>query len=120
MKKKVLVVEDSFSLAKMISAVLKHAEYEVMHAENGEAALEFIQDDEFNLIMLDLMMPIMDGKEFLQRMRTQHEIDTPVLVYTGSQGENIEQELLDAGANQVVFKPLGAQSLLKLINENIT
>ena len=119
MKKRVLVVEDSISLASMITAVITHAEHNVAHAENGEVALKLLNEVEFNLIMLDLMMPVMDGKEFLQYLRTELKLTIPVIVYTGSQDKDIKQELIDIGANEVVFKPLGAQKLMGLIQEHI-
>ena len=120
MQKKVLVVEDSVTLARMISAVLSHADYAIQHAENGDEAIDFIKNGSFDLIMLDLMMPVMDGKEFLHLLRTEYLISTPVLVYTGSQDVDIEEELLNAGANRVLFKPLGAQTLINVVNEHIT
>lgn len=119
MQKKILIVEDSVTLARMISAVLTHANYEVGIAENGEEAIESIRSDKFDLIMLDLMMPVMDGKEFLQLLRSEYQVSTPVLVYTGSHSDQLEQELLDIGASQVAFKPLGAQKLLSLVNDNM-
>ena len=116
---KILVVEDSITLSRMITAVLNHANYTVEHAENGETAIEFIKKNTYNLIILDLMMPIMDGREFLQLLRNEYQITTPVIVYTGSQSDGLEQELIEIGANQVLFKPLGAQKLLSYVSEHI-
>ena len=116
MKKKILVVEDSPGLAKMISAVIRHGNYEPEHALHGEEALSMLKKNAYDLIVLDLMMPIMDGKEFLLKINETNN-DIPVLVYTGSQGPDMEQELIDAGADKITFKPMGAQKLLDSINE---
>jgi len=91
--------------------------YSVEHAVNGEVALELMQEQNYDLIMLDLMMPVMDGREFLHKLREDLKNTTPVMVYTGSQHEDLAKELLDAGANHVAYKPLGAKKLLGLVSE---
>ncbi len=119
MSNKVLIVEDSHSLAKMLSAALNYGEYQVSVANNGEEAIEFIKQEDFNLIILDLMMPIMDGKEFLSWLREDVCKNTPVLVYTGSQAIDLEKDLMKDGADKVAFKPLGATKLLELVKQLI-
>jgi CheY-like chemotaxis protein len=80
----ILVVEDDRNIARLMLAVLKHAGYEVFHAEGGIEALEFMDTQHIDLIVLDIMMPGMDGYEFTEQLRGGR-YTTPILMVTAKQ-----------------------------------
>lgn len=83
--KKVLVVEDDISLRQLYVEVLTQEGFTVSQAENGQIGLEQVARDRPSIILLDLMMPIMDGKEMLAKMNTDLSLkDIPVIVLTNA------------------------------------
>lgn len=81
-KKRVLVVEDEADMRKALEIKLLQAGYQVDVAEDGKKALEILETQEPNIILLDLVMPVMDGIDFLKALRLELHKKTPVLVLT--------------------------------------
>ncbi|MDX2503180.1 MAG: response regulator [Gammaproteobacteria bacterium] len=104
--KLILVVDDDVILRKLLKFFLRHDGYAVLAAENGAAGCEIIKKEQIDLIILDAMMPVMDGFNFLQWLRVEQDLKTPVLSLTGMETETSKQLLLDAGADKVLFKPI--------------
>src|SRR5438876_234476 len=83
--KKVLIVEDETMLADALTLKLTKVGFQVEHAENGEQGLSMIMTGKPNIVLLDLMMPVMDGKTMLQKIRQVPELKLlPVIVLTNS------------------------------------
>jgi len=102
---RVLVIEDDEASRTMIRRTLESAELEVVEAENGARGLEELARGRPDVILLDLMMPVMDGFEFLRRLRDgETGRDIPVLVLTAKELEPGERRFLDAHAESVVEK----------------
>ncbi len=81
--KKILIVEDEASVANVLESKLKPAGYEVIKAENGQMGLEMVSSQKPQLIILDLLMPVMDGKTMLRRLRDIPEFKAlPVIILT--------------------------------------
>src|SRR5947208_4705643 len=100
----VLVVEDEASIASFVSLYLKNAGYEVRTATNGVDALASVQSKQPSLIILDLMLPDIDGIEICRRIRQKS--DVPILMLT-ARDEDVDKILgLDAGAGDFMTKPL--------------
>ena len=95
---KILVVEDEIDLNSVITRHLKKSGYSVDSAFNGEEAMDFTAVAHYDLIVLDLMMPVMDGLTFLQRLRTA-KLATPVLILTAKDDVDDVVKGLDAGAD---------------------
>ena len=110
--KSVLVVEDNTDQRELLSELLALNGYRVSSAENGKEALEQLDTTPTPpaLILLDLSMPIMDGRAFLQRFR-QRNSKIPVLVMTGEEFPAV------AGAAAVLNKPVAASALLSFIKQ---
>ena len=111
---KLLLVEDSAQLNKALSTILKRNSYVVDSAFDGEEALIFINEYVYDVIILDIMMPKINGLEVLKIIRDK-KIDTPVLMLTAK--STIEDKItgLDAGADDYLAKPFNADELLARI-----
>lgn len=96
-KKKILVVEDRKPMAKALSIKLERAGFVVQVAEDGEMALKFLKDEQFDLILLDLVMPKIDGFSLLAEMQTR-KIKTPAIVLSNLSQEEDERRAKELGA----------------------
>lgn len=110
---RILVVDDEAPLVKLLRSSLRLEGYDVLAALNGADALDVMEREVPDLIILDLMMPVMDGVEFLRRMREWSQ--TPVLILSGRQSEQEKVECLDLGADDYLAKPFGVNELLARI-----
>jgi two-component system alkaline phosphatase synthesis response regulator PhoP len=114
MKETILVIEDDASISKGLMKNLSFEGYSVFVAPDGERGLELSVDKAPDLIVLDVMMPKMNGFEVLRELR-RREIDVPVIMLT-AKGEEIDKVRgLDLGADDYVTKPFGLQELLARI-----
>lgn len=111
---KILLVEDSVQLSKALSTILKRNSYVVDAALDGEEALLFLRDYTYDVIILDIMLPKVNGIEVLRRARANH-IDTPIIMLTAK--STIEDKVagLDAGADDYLPKPFLTEELLARI-----
>lgn len=110
LNKRILVVEDRLSVRTMIADYLSQHQYTVSAASNGHEALLLCQQQEFDCIILDLMMPVMDGTEFLRRLRMISMV--PVLVISAKLEERDKIEALELGADEYVNKPISMREIL--------
>ena len=108
---KILVVEDEIDLNNVIVKHLKKDGYSVDSAFNGEEAMDFTAVARYNLIVLDIMMPVMDGLTFLQKSRAA-KLATPVLILTAKDEVDDVVKGLDAGADDYLVKPFDFKELL--------
>jgi len=109
--KKVLIVDDDEVLVKFIDQVLTQKGYEVLKASNGQEALRLLFDQRPDLVLLDVVMPRMDGWQTLDRMRDVS--DVPIIMLTGKQkAEDDTVRGLDYGADDYLIKPVGNRELL--------
>ena len=111
MTKKILVVDDDPAFVSLVSKVLGHHEYEVFTANNGQEALRVLFADRPDLVLLDVVMPGMDGWQTCSRIREVS--DVPVVMLTGKQtSEEDVARGLDYGADDYLIKPVGNKELL--------
>ena len=111
---KVLVVEDDPDVRAALTRALSFEGYEVAVAEDGGRALEAIVHDPPNLIVLDVMMPFVDGLETCRRLRARGD-ETPVLILTALGDVSDRVDGLDAGADDYLAKPFALEELLARI-----
>lgn len=112
---RVLVVDDSEVLRKIVGFNLSKEGFTVEEAKDGVEALEKMKSQKPDLVILDIMMPNLNGFEVLKRMRSDPEIsNVPVIILTAKGGENDAKTALQYGANGFLTKPF---SPLKLIEE---
>jgi len=114
MKETILVIEDDASISKGLQQNLSFEGYSVFVAPDGERGLELAVDKAPDLIVLDVMMPKMNGFEVLRELR-RREIDVPVIMLT-AKGEEIDKVVgLEIGADDYVVKPFSVKELLARI-----
>ena len=108
---KILLVEDNIQLNKALATILKRNSYLVDSASDGEEALIFLKDYKYDVIILDIMMPKIDGLEVLRRARRQG-IQTPIILLTAK--STVEDKItgLDLGADDYLPKPFSMDELL--------
>ncbi len=110
---KILVVEDEEKLARFIELELKHEGYEVEKAHDGRVALDMALAGNYTLILLDIMLPGLNGLEVLRRL--QNEKPTPVILLTARDAVMDKVSGLDAGAVDYITKPFAIEELLARI-----
>ena len=115
-KLKILVVEDHNSLCDMLSLYLMRYGYHVRTASDGESALDILAKEEIHLILLDLMLPRMDGFAVLRTLRERQKDKFPyIVVVSAGASEKDRSKVLDLGANEYMAKPFHLARLLERI-----
>lgn len=110
MTRKILVVDDTRNVQVMLSDFLGGQDYEVLTASDGREALDVVHTANPDLILLDIMMPTMDGYQFISRLR--QESSTPVIMITAKQAEADIIRGFDLGADDYITKPFRLRELL--------
>ena len=106
-----LVVEDDKNTARLMRAVLKREGYEVYCAENGAEALDITDKQHIDLIILDVMMPVMDGYEFTERVRSVGD-NTPILMVTAKDLPEEKCKGFRVGTDDYMVKPVNEEELV--------
>ncbi len=108
---RILLAEDERSLSRAVTALLERSHYAVDAVYDGHEALDYLESGNYDALILDIMMPKMDGMEVLRRLRQQGN-SIPVLMLT-ARGEVEDKVLgLDSGANDYLTKPFATEELL--------
>jgi two-component system KDP operon response regulator KdpE len=110
MPERVLVVDDDRQMLKAVTNALSARGYEVLTAGSGEIALSIVAEDEPDIVLLDLGLPGIEGREVIERLRAWSEL--PVIVISVREGQEDKVAALDAGADDFVTKPFGMKELL--------
>lgn len=118
MKKKILVVEDEVRIARVLSLELTHEGYEVQTVGNGKDALTLANNEQWDLILLDIMLPEISGFEVLRRIRLVDQ-KTPIILLTARNSVFDKVNGLDHGANDYITKPFEMEELLARVRSAI-
>jgi len=110
---KILIVEDEEKIARFIELELMHENYKVIKANNGRTGLEIAERGEADLVILDVMLPEINGLEVLRRLRKSS--DVPVIMLTARDAVMDKVSGLDAGADDYITKPFAIEELLARI-----
>ena len=108
---KILLAEDTKDLNRAVTAILTHEGYDVTSAYDGQEASDYLQQDSFDVIILDIMMPKKDGLQVLQELRG-HGIVTPVMMLTAKTEVDDRVTGLDMGADDYLTKPFAMKELI--------
>lgn len=114
MENRILVVEDEGKIARFLELELKYEGYGVEIASDGRSGFEKIQENHYDLILLDLMLPRMSGIEVCRRVR-QNNKDTPIIMLTAKDDVSDKVMGLDMGADDYITKPFAIEELLARI-----
>ncbi len=115
-KKTILVVDDEQDLLDLIEYNLKKEGFNVLKAENGEEGIAVAKEGRPDLILLDIMMPKMDGLEAVEIMRKDQDLkNTPIIFLTARSDEKTEVEGLNKGGDDYITKPISTTKLISRI-----
>ena len=118
MKEKILIIEDEEDLVKGLKLNLQDEGYEVKYAFNGKEGLEKALKEKPDLILLDIMLPGMNGLEICKELR-QNKMDIPILMLT-ARGEEIDKVIgLEVGADDYISKPFSIRELLARVKAHL-
>ncbi len=112
-KKRILIVEDDIAIQRLLSMMLNAKGYDTSLAEHGLKAMELLQKEKFDIIICDMMMPFMDGLRFIKWLKNEVKMELPVIVLTSVHDPKIREDILNAGATDIIYKPVALQELFK-------
>lgn len=118
MNKRILIVEDEKNIVDILSFNLAREGYETLEAYDGEAGLQLALEQNPDLILLDLMLPKMNGFDVCRSLRTQNR-STPVIMLTAREEETDKVLGLELGADDYITKPFSMRELLARVKANI-
>lgn len=107
----ILVVDDDKNTRKLLKAILQSDGYTVYTAENGEAAFTVMENEHIDLVVLDIMMPVMDGYEFTKTLRDTN-CDLPILMVTAKQLPDDRYKGFLVGTDDYITKPIDKREML--------
>ena len=114
-KAKILVVDDESKIRESFSDILALEDFEVDTAQNGEEAIEMIDQDYYDIALIDLNMPKVDGMEVLIYL-VEHTIDTIGIILTGYATIRTAVEAMKSGAFDYLAKPVKMEEVIMVIN----
>jgi two-component system alkaline phosphatase synthesis response regulator PhoP len=115
-KKTILVVDDEKDLLDLIEYNLKKEGFAVLKAENGEEGIKIAKEHKPDLVLMDIMMPKMDGMEAVETMRADDDLKSmPIIFLTARSDEKTEVEGLDKGGDDYITKPISTTKLISRI-----
>ncbi len=115
---KVLVADDEKDIRRLISFTLERSGFEVVEAIDGKQALETALQIKPDIILLDVMMPQMDGYEVCRRLRAEPDMTSTPVLFLSAKGQNHEiGEGLSAGATDYIVKPFFPRDLIAKVKE---
>lgn len=113
-KKRILVVDDELNIVKFLRSNLEARDYEVLAAMDGAEAINIFEKESPDLVILDIMMPKVDGFEVCRRLREWTQ--TPIIMLSARADEGDKVKCLDLGADDYITKPFGAAELIARVN----
>lgn len=117
MQRKILVVDDKWENRSVLINLLEPIGFAVREANHGQEGLQQCKIFQPDLIITDLLMPVMDGFEFIKQLRQSTELATPVIASSASVFESDEHKSIDAGANAFLPKPIQVERLLEILQQ---
>lgn len=116
MANKILCVDDSVTIRKLVKKALEPEGFEIIEAENGQVALEKCGQEEVSLCIVDVNMPVMDGFQFVESIKGKPEYSKiPVVFLTTESGAQKKEAGKELGVNGWIVKPFEAPSLVKVV-----
>ncbi len=119
MSKKIIVAEDSSVIQNLTKKILSQLSYDISSVKNGQQVLDLLGKDEYDLVLLDIHMPVMDGMECARKVRSMpgSNKDIPLIAITGNANNYSMEDFEEAGINAYIPKPLNYDSLVELVKK---
>lgn len=116
-QKHILVIDDDVTSLDIVSFLFEERGYSVERCSDGNSALEYVKTITPDLMLVDLMMPGINGADTVKQMRGMGLKDTPIIAFTAVDEPELHREAMDAGCDEVLTKPCPAEKLVKKIKE---
>ena len=117
MQSRILVVDDNPKNIQVLATHLTNYDYEVEYASNGKEAVQMIEREDFDLILLDVMMPRMDGMETCIELKNNKKLKNTYITFLTARNEDYSQIAgFEAGADDYITKPFSMEELMVRIN----
>jgi DNA-binding response OmpR family regulator len=116
-KLKVLVADDEPALRKLLKTNMELEGYETLEASNGAEVLECVERDNPDIILLDIMMPVMDGWEVMTALAANPEYEQKVILVSAKASDDAQLQGWELGADEYITKPFDLDSLLARVRE---
>ncbi|MCP4521654.1 MAG: response regulator [Cytophagales bacterium] len=120
MGKKILVAEDSSVLLNLMKRILSEANFEIKPVKNGQQVLDSIEKDSFDLVLMDINMPKVNGIECSKKIRAhkdEQKKQIPIIAVTGNAMNMTEDEFSEVGINDFLPKPIDFDKLVDLVKK---
>jgi two-component system, OmpR family, alkaline phosphatase synthesis response regulator PhoP len=115
--KEVLIVDDSPTLRKVLNFYLSKRGFSVSEAQNGKIALEQITQKQFDVLILDMSMPVMNGEQVLAALKAKPDFHTPILILSADKIEERKAMGISLGAAYYMTKPFQPNEVVEMINK---
>ena len=120
-KIKIVVAEDEPALGRLITFKLQRESYEVKWANNGGAALDLVRQEKPDIVLLDVMMPVLDGYQVLKKLKEDEDLKgIPVIMLTSKGQERDVVKGIELGANDYIVKPFRPAELVARVKRLLT
>jgi DNA-binding response OmpR family regulator len=120
MATKVLIVDDDLEATQLLGMILKMSGFETMTALTSRQALQMVKEEPPTVVLLDIMLPGIDGLEICRMLRADPETENLAIVMITASGDPaVEEEGMQAGADRVLLKPVGMETLANELNKAI-
>jgi len=119
---RILLAEDDPTISKILGLMLKKSHYEIDFAENGQKAIEMWEQGGYDLVLVDIQMPRLNGFEVTSAIRDQEQVrggHTPIVAMTAHAGNEAEEKWLPAGMDAYIAKPINFPKTLQVIGETL-
>lgn len=120
MGKKVLIAEDSSVIQNLTKRILQGQSYDIHIAKNGQQVLDKLEIEHFDVILMDINMPVVDGMQCSREIRKLSDADkanTPIIAITGNAQNYTLEDFKEAGINEYLPKPLNFDQLVDLVKK---
>lgn len=121
--KKVLIAEDSSVIQNLTKKILSIQNYQISSVKNGQQVLDALESEPFDIILMDINMPIMDGIECTEKIRSLEDpgkSNIPIIAITGNARNLSLEEYREIGINEFLQKPLNFDELVNLVRKYTT
>jgi len=117
---RLLVIDDDITSLDIVSFLFETSGFYVARCSSGKEAIVRVVQEKPSLLLVDIMMPEMNGIETVREIRSMGLNDVPVVAFTAVSDVDLHQQALDAGCNEVVTKPCPPEKLLKIISKYLS
>ncbi|MCA9882598.1 MAG: response regulator [Anaerolineae bacterium] len=120
MKKRILIVDDNPWNAQLVAEVLERHNYTVEVVMRGDTALELIEANQPDMVLLDLMLPDINGIDIARELRETHNnSDLPIIALTALGNLTIQRRCMEAGFNEVIVKPVTNREVVDVVKRYV-